>query len=105
MFAKISGVISTIISIVGVIAFFSDSIVLLYWCAAISIVNSLVQTISGEQNNLSTEVVTVFIFSIVSFFTKTKWIIMIAFGLCLVDALMSLIGWIANIILISKNRF
>ena len=104
MFTTILGILSTITSAVGIIAFFNQATVLLCICAVISIVNSLAQVISGSQNNLNTEIATVVIFSITSFFTDSGWLNMIAFGLCVVEVVMTVLGWIMMLFLMKKTR-
>ena len=105
MFSKISGVISTISSIIGIYAFFNNSISLLCWCAVISIANSFIQVIFGEQNNLNTEILTAIIFLIISFFTKSPWFVIVAFGFCLADTILSVLGWIGMLIMLKGNKF
>lgn len=104
MFATILGILSTITSVVGTIAFFNQATALLCICAVISIVNSLVQVIGGSQNNLNTEIATVVIFSIISFFTNNGWLNMVAFGLCVVEVAMTVLGWIMMLFMMRKTR-
>ena len=99
MLASILGFFSTFSSAVGIIAFFTNSSTLLLICVSISLINSIVQVIWGQQNNLNTEIATVVIFFIISFFTKSPWYIIISFGLCLIEVIMWLLSLIGIIFL------
>jgi hypothetical protein len=76
----------------------------LFICAGISILNSTIQVIWGGQNNLSTEIGTCLIFLIISFFVETSWYATMAFGLCIVEALMGTLGTIGLIITFLTSR-
>lgn len=103
MLTTIFGFASTISSIVGVIAFFTDSFPLLLICAGISLINSLIQVIFGDQNNLSTEISTVIISLIISFFVKAQWYIVISLGLCVVESAVCVLGWVTMLIMTRKK--
>lgn len=92
-FATIFGVLSTIAAIVGVVFFFINPTVTII-CAIISALNSLVQVIWGDQNNLNTEIATIVIGVIIALIADFSIFNTICFALCIVEALMTVIGWI-----------
>ena len=104
MVTNLIGFISTLTSIVGVIAFFCKAFPLLIFCAVISILNSFIQVIFGEQNNFTTEIATIILFGIISFFAKANIPIMISFGICIADVIMSVLGWISIFIFWKINK-
>lgn len=95
MFAFLNafGFISSLISIIGIILFFINP-VFTFFCASFSIINSILQVFVGEQNNFSTEILTIIIAIIIAFVAKISYINTISFALCVSDALLSIIGWI-----------
>lgn len=93
-FITILGAVSTIASIVGIIFFFIDPTVTII-CAIISALNSILQIALGDQNNITTEIVTIIIAVIVALIMQKTIFPIICFALCLVDALMSILGWIS----------
>ena len=102
MLVSLFGIASVITSAIGTVAFFTHSYTLLIVCAVISIADSLIQIIWGEQNNLNTEIATIVIFSVVSFFSNVKWIILVSFGLCISSLLITIVGWVLILFFIKR---
>ena len=100
-FISILGAISTIASIVGIIFFFINPTVTIV-CAAISALNSILQVTFADQNNITTEIVTIIIAVIVAFIIQKPIFPIICFALCLGDTLMSVLGWISMFIFYKK---
>lgn len=92
-FATVFGFISTIASIIGFICFFSNPSITLI-CAGTSLFNSFIQVVLGEQKNFTTEIITIFIAVIISFFADISTVMVIAVALCVADAALSIFGWI-----------
>ena len=101
--STISGTVGTISSFVGSIFFFININVTII-CALILIVDSFIQVIFGEQNNLTTEVLTVIVAIIVALIIDANILHTIVFAMCIVTAVFSILGWV--LMLISyKRRF
>ena len=98
----IIGFVSSISAIVGVVFWFINPTVTIV-CALITIIDSIIQVIFGDQNNLTSEIATVIISAIISLIAKTPTFETICFGLCLVAAVFAIIGWIS--MLISYKNF
>lgn len=102
-FATIFGVLSTIVSILGIIFFFINPSVTCY-CALFSLLNSLIQITVGGQNNLNTEISTIIIALIIALIGRLNILRTISFAICLIDVLMYIFGLI-YMWLNFKNRF
>lgn len=100
--ATIFGILSVVAAIVGVIFFFINPTVTIV-CAVISILNSIIQVVCGDQNNLTTEIATIVIAIIIALIADISIFNTICFALCIVEALMTVIGWI--FMLVAGRRF
>lgn len=92
-FISVIGAISTIASIVGAIFFFINPTVTII-CAIISALNSILQVTFGDQNNITTEIAAIIIAVIVALIIQKPVFLIVCFAICLVEALMSVLGWI-----------
>ena len=90
---KALGFISSISAIIGTVFWFINPTITII-CAVISALNSIVQVCFGEQTNLVTEIATIIISAIIALIAKTPIFITICFGICITDAVMSILGWI-----------
>lgn len=88
------GFLSTLTSSVGIVFFFINPVVTLF-CAVFSLLNSWIQVVFAEQNNLNTEVFTVIIACLVALIFNLNYLNTIAFAICIGDAVLSIVGWIA----------
>ena len=100
-FINIFGFISILIAIAGVICFFINPTITIV-CGVVSIIDSLIQRFFGEQNSLITEILTTFVAIIVAVIAKLAILQIVAFALCLAEAILGVIGWI--IVAIKLNR-
>lgn len=100
--SNISGFISSLTSILGTIFYFFNPTVTIV-CAILSILNSLIQVVFGDQNNLNTEIATIIIAAIVALFIKTSIFNFTCFAICAVDSLILIIGWIFMIFTYKKK--
>lgn len=92
-FLNAFGFISGLLSIIGIILFFINPVFTIF-CAAFSIIDSILQIFFGEQNNFSTEIFTIIIAVIIACIAKLSYINTISFALCICNALLWIIGWI-----------
>lgn len=95
----IIGIISAIASTIGIIGFCIDKPLLIVIGAIIYIIETIMELISGQLNNISLDIITIVISIIVCCFTKYNIILGICFGLCIESVLMSIFGAIYQIIL------
>ena len=100
-FTTVFGFVSTLSSIAGLICFFINPTVTVV-CGITSVINSLIQRIWGEQNSLTTEIITIFIAMLVAVFADLYWLTCTSFALCLVETVFALIGWI--VIAMQKSK-
>ena len=91
-------VIGFVASIVGVIFFFTGGTNITCICAVISIADSVIQRIWGDQNNLITEIIAVIIGAVVSFFLPGGFLTFAALALCIETVVFTLFGWIGVLI-------
>lgn len=91
-------VIGFIASIVGIIFFFKGDTNITCICAVISIADSVIQRIWGDQNNLITEIIAVIIGAVVSFFLPGGFLTFAALALCIETVVFTLFGWIGVLI-------
>lgn len=86
-------IMSAISSIVGVICYFINPVITII-CGVVSLINSVVQITFGDQNNLSTEIFSVFIAVIISLIFDLPIFAFIGFILCVVEIIMAFLGWV-----------
>lgn len=98
-FTSLSGFISCIAAIAGVVALIIGYYPLLYICAVITLIDSFIQVIFADQNSFATEIAMIVIGWIISNWVADFWICVSA-ALCIETALLSLFGWIV----IFRNR-
>lgn len=94
-FLNAFGLISSLISVIGIILFFINPVFTIF-CAAFSIINSILQVFFGEQNSFSTEtiIIIIIIAVIIASLAKISYINTISFALCIGEVLLCIIGWI-----------
>ncbi len=90
-----------ITSTLGIIFFFINPIFTLI-CGILSLLNSVVQVVEGEQNNFNTEIATIIICCIIALIFKLNLFYFISFILCVADIVMLLAGWIVVLVLGNK---
>ena len=100
-FAKFTSVLSILASIIGVRFFFINPTITII-CAVVTLFNSVVQTVCGDQNNLNTEIFTVVIAIIIALIAELSIFNIIGFALCIVETLMNIIGWIIMLVTTKK---
>lgn len=104
-------IVTTLFSVAGMIAalfgtifFFQGAQHIAYICAAITILDSFIQVIVGNQKNFATEILTVLIGLIIGIITKISIIDGISIALCIGCLLLSAIGWIFQIITFMRRN-
>lgn len=91
--ANIFQILSTIAAIIGIVFYFINPVVAII-CGIISLLNSVIQVVWGDQNNLTTEIITVIVGIIVALIIGKPIIYFTCFILCVTDILMLVMGWI-----------
>lgn len=102
LISRIFSLLTTIISIIGIIFYFVNPTVTTV-CACFSVINSFIQIIYGDQKNFSTEILTVIIAVIVSGIRDLSYWNTICFSLCIADVLLAVLGWISLLILMFRR--
>ena len=97
-FLSFSGAFSTLASIAGIVFYFTGLQTYTIICAICTLIDSFLQIKFGEQNNLTTEIISIIIGIIIALFAKVNIIGCASVSLCIVNALMSILG-IASIII------
>lgn len=100
-FMSVISAVSIIASVVGIIFFLINPTVTVV-CGILTFLNSIIQVIWGDQNNLSTEFITIIISIIIALIAKLSTFHVVCFALCLVETLMTIIGWIVMFVNIKK---
>lgn len=95
-------VISPIAALCGIIIFFGcdpapSYRIYVVMCAVITIINSFLQVKYGDQNSLTTEIITAIIGGIVGASTEAGIIYGISIALCIADLVMLVFGWLSII--------
>lgn len=93
LFTLIFANITTLSSIVGIVGFFFSPTITIV-CAAISLINSIIQVIWGDQTNIGTEIATIFVGIIIALIFHLPIINTIAIALCIVEAIIGILGYI-----------
>lgn len=101
-FIQFFSVISTLASVVGCIFYFINPVITIF-CGAITLINSFLQIVFADQNNFTTEIVTIIIAVVVALIIDTAIIPCISFALCIADLLMLVTGWIFMFFLYKRN--
>lgn len=91
--AQISSIVSTLAAIVGIITYFINPTITII-CGIISFINSLIQIFFGDQNNITTEIITIIIGLIAALIFDAPIFACICFALCIGEILLLLIGWL-----------
>ena len=60
-FVEILGVVELIVAIAGIICFFTGNVTITLYCAAFSLLHSLLNIIFGDQNGFGSELLTILI--------------------------------------------
>lgn len=92
-FAKFFNILSFLAVIIGVIAFFINPVITIF-CGVISIMNSIIQVVMADQNNLNTEIATIIVAVIIALIFDLSIINIVSFALCAIELLMTVLGWI-----------
>ena len=87
-------IISFIASIIGVICYYSDIYQVTIICGIISLINSFLHVIFGNQNSLATEIVTIIIAAIIAIIFEFPFFSFVSLFICIADILFQLIGLI-----------
>lgn len=87
--------ISSIGSVVGIVFFFINPIITIL-CGVLSLLSSIINVTYGDQNNLSTEISTIIIASVVALFTNLNWLEFSTFLLCTAEIIVLIVGWLTN---------
>jgi len=92
---NILGKLTTFATIVGIISFFWDfdsHITVLYCCAGVSFLHSVLNVTFGDQNNLVTEGYTIAVGTIVAFVFKLPLLPMLALFICIGEVCFTIIA-------------
>ena len=100
-FTTISGLISNLAAIVGVIFGFINPTVTII-CAIIALIDSFLQITFGEQNNLVTEFLEIIIGLIVAWISGESWLLMTSYVVCMGTAIVWIVGIAAYFIIGNK---
>lgn len=92
-FAQLFNIISTLAAIIGIITYFINPAIAIV-CGIISFLNSLVQIFLGDQNNLTTEIITIILAVIIALIIDVPIFTFICFALCAGEIILLLLGWI-----------
>ena len=90
-FTTISGLISNLAAIVGVIFGFINPTVTII-CAIIALIDSFLQITFGDQNNLGTEFLEIIIGLIVAWISGESWLVMTSYVICMGTAIVWIVG-------------
>lgn len=93
----IAPILAVICSVIGIITYYTGFPVATYICAAITIADSLIQIIWGDQNNPVTEIVTAVIGLIIALIAQIPILPCIAVALCFGTAIVTLLGIIGRL--------
>ena len=91
MFILIFGIVSAIMSVIGIVFYFSDNQTITIVAAVISLLDFIIQVVGGKQNSLIAEIVTIIIAIIVSTIFKLSFFNTLAIFICFADLLLILI--------------
>jgi len=93
-FVNVCSNIAGAISFCGIILAFPHAWNIVLLCGIVSLINSFIQIIFGEQNSIITEAVTIVIALIISVVFDISWLIVVPLTLCIVDFIITILGWI-----------
>ena len=82
-FVEILGTIEFLASLAGIICFFTGHQTITLFCAAFSILHSFLNVVFGDQNNLGTEIFTIFVALIVAVVFKLDMLSVVAVAVCI----------------------
>lgn len=99
---KIISFLGSLSSIIGIVAFFCNAPVITAICAGVTLIDSFLQVVFGDQNNFNTEIVTIIIGVIIGLVTDIGIVNGIAIALCFGCAIMTILGW--GFVLFFQNR-
>ena len=94
MFILIFGIVSAIMSVIGIVFYFSDNQTITIVAAVISLLDFIIQVVGGKQNSLIAEIVTIIIAIIVSTIFKLSFFNTLAIFICFADSLLTISGYI-----------
>lgn len=85
MLTTVMSIVGTMAAITGTVCFFtpSVSVIVVYICAGVTILDSITQVLWGDQNNLATEILTYFIGAITAVVFKLNFWPTVAVSFCI----------------------
>ena len=100
----ISDATNVITSIVGIVAFFLGAYWLVYICAALSVIHSLLNIRYGGQNNLGSEITALIIAAIVVLVAHLPGPPVMCVSLCMLDVLLGIISHVMLVIAVWPSK-
>lgn len=95
--SRITGVLSTLTSVLGIIFYFVNPVVTIY-CAVFTLIDSIMQIRYGGQNNFCTEALEIIIGSAIALIAKLNYWYTVSFVICIGTLLLWFIGIISMMI-------
>lgn len=100
----ISDATNVITSIIGIVAFFLGAYWLLYICAALSVLHSLLNLRYGEQKNLGSEIMALIIAAIVVLAAHLPGPPVMCVSLCMLDVLLGIVSLVVLAIAVLTSK-
>lgn len=94
MFILISGIVSTIMAVIGIVFYFLDNQTITIIAAVFSLIDSFVQVVYGDQKHWISETITIFIAIIISVIFELSLFGTLAIFICFENALLTILGYI-----------
>lgn len=82
-FVETLGALEFIVALVGILCFFIGHPTITLFCAAFSLLHSFLNVVFGDQNNLMTEMFTIFVGMIVAVVFKLNMLNVVAVAICI----------------------
>lgn len=80
-----------IVSVGGIVCFYSGITSVVYICAAVSLLHSILNVLFGKQNNLVSETITLIIGAFISWIFKCNFLLCIAVALCYGEVIVTVV--------------
>ncbi len=96
-FAENYKIISSLFAVAGIVFYFLGFVWITILCALISISDSIIQVVWGEQNSFATEILAAFIGVVVSIFAHVPLFGVVALAICIESTALLLIGFLFTI--------
>lgn len=100
--SRISGILSVVFAILGIIFWFINPLVTVI-CAVLTLIDSVIQIKYGGQNGFATEILEIIIGSAIAIIAKLNYLNTVSFVLCIGTFLLWFVGIIS--IIISSNSY